>query len=110
VKLLLDENLSFRLIPFLLPHFPESVHVRDIGMSHSNDAAIWDYARSNGYVIVSKDSDFHQLAFLKGAPPNVVWIQRGNCPTDLIADLLINNRPAIQTLIDQEQGSFLALQ
>jgi predicted nuclease of predicted toxin-antitoxin system len=79
-------------------------------MSQCDDAAIWEYARSNGYVIVSKDSDFHQLAFLKGAPPNVVWVQRGNCPTDLIADLLINNRAAIQTLINQELGNFLALQ
>jgi predicted nuclease of predicted toxin-antitoxin system len=109
VRLLLDANLSHRLIPLLLPHFPDSVHVKDIGLSRADDGSIWEYARTNGLVIVSKDADFHQLAFVKGAPPKVIWIQRGNCPTDLIADLLIQNRLAIQSLIQGEQNTFLSL-
>lgn len=109
MRLLLDANLSFRLIPLLRPHFPDSIHVKDIGFSRADDGSIWDYARTNGFVIVSKDSDFHQLSFVKGAPPKVIWIQRGNCPTDHIANLLIENRVAIQSLIENEQNTFLAL-
>ncbi len=40
------------------------------------------------YVIVPKDSDFRQLAFLFGAPPKVVWLRVGNASTDVIASEL----------------------
>ena len=109
MKLLLDQNLSFRLIRLLQAQFPETVHVRDIGFSQSDDLSIWEFARSKGFTIVSKDADFHQLSFVKGAPPKVVWIQRGNCSTDQIADLLIKHRIAIQSMIGNEESTFLAL-
>ena len=62
MKLLFDENVSPRLVDALSDAFPESVHVRDAGLSRASDAAIWDYARNRGLTIVSKDSDFHQAA------------------------------------------------
>lgn len=109
MKLLLDQNLSFRLIRLLQAHFPETFHVRDFGFSQADDLSVWEFARSKGFTIVSKDADFHQLAFVKGAPPKVVWIQRGNCSTDQIADLLIKHHIAIQSMIDNEESTFLAL-
>ena len=42
---------------------------------------IWNYARDNGLTIVSKDSDFHRMSFVLGAPPQVIWLRVGNCPT-----------------------------
>lgn len=51
MKLLFDENLSPRLVAGLSDVFPESVHVRDAGLSRATDAAIWDYARSHGLTI-----------------------------------------------------------
>jgi predicted nuclease of predicted toxin-antitoxin system len=72
VKLLLDENLSPRLVGSLSDVFPGSVHVRDFGLARADDAAIWDYARDHDLTIVSKDSDFHQVSFLRGPPPEVV--------------------------------------
>jgi predicted nuclease of predicted toxin-antitoxin system len=109
VKLLLDENLSFRLIRLLQSHFPETVHVRDLGFSQADDLSIWEFARLNGFTIVSKDADFHQLAFVKGAPPKVVWVQRGNCSTDQIANLMVKHHIAIQNMIKNEESTFLAL-
>ena len=71
MKLLFDENLSPRLVADLTSEFPESLHFRDIGLERAVDESIWSYARDNGFVIVSKDSDFHQLSFLFGHPPLV---------------------------------------
>jgi predicted nuclease of predicted toxin-antitoxin system len=69
VKLLLDQNVSRRLIGLLNDQFPGSAHVADIGLAAASDRAIWEYAGENSFMIVSKDADFHHLGFLLGAPP-----------------------------------------
>lgn len=84
MNLLFDQNLSHRLVRSLAEIFPHSSHVRDIGLGRTDDEAVWQYAAAEGFAIVSKDSDFHQLSFLRGHPPKVVWIRRGNCSTDEI--------------------------
>ena len=81
MKLLFDQNLSFKLVDRLADLFPDSEHVRNAGMASADDADVWTYARQKGFVIVSKDSDFHQRALVEGQPPKVVWIRRGNCST-----------------------------
>ncbi len=110
MKLLFDENLSPRLVADLTSEFPESLHVRDIGLERAVDESIWGYARDNGFVIVSKDSDFHQLSFLFGHPPKVIWIQRGNCSTAAVISLLRQRLLDILQFGREEDGSFLALQ
>lgn len=47
MKLLLDENLSFRLVRALQPYFPESKHVKELGLSGADDLTIWEYARAH---------------------------------------------------------------
>ncbi len=88
MKLLFDQNLSPRLVPSLTDLYAGSFHVRELGLQAADDDAIWEYAAANGFVIVSKDADFHQKSFLFGHPPKVVWIRLGNCSTSQIADLL----------------------
>jgi len=88
VKLLLDENLSFRLAARLADAFPGTVHVCDVGLSGAPDDAVWEHARENGLTVASKDSDFHERALLHGPPPKLVWIQRGNCSTREIEAIL----------------------
>lgn len=90
--------------------FPESVHVKDIGLEQATDSDIWEYAEKHEYTIVSKDSDFHQRSFVKGFPPKVIWIQRGNCTTDDMYHLLHNNREAIEAFGDDIKSSFLVLE
>ena len=88
MKLLFDQNLSFKLADRLSDLFPASQHVRDAGMASADDADVWTYAREKGFVIVSKDSDFHLRALVEGQPPKVVWIRRGNCSTADIEQIL----------------------
>lgn len=56
------------------------------------DDAVWDYAKVQGFAIVSKDSDFAERSFLYGSPPKVVWIRLGNCSTATIEQLLALRR------------------
>jgi predicted nuclease of predicted toxin-antitoxin system len=75
VKLLFDENLSHRLVPRLLDLFPGSTHVSSHGLLQMADVAIWEFAKSEGYAIVTADSDFHELAIDRGQPPKVIWLR-----------------------------------
>ena len=109
MKLLFDENLSPRLVAGLSDIFPDSVHVRDVGLARVNDVAIWDYARDHDLTIVSKDADFHHLSFVHGPPPKVIWIRRGNCSTTDIAALLRSNRIGILAFGTEIESAFLAL-
>ena len=79
--LLFDETVSPRLVAGLSDVFPRSVHLRDVGLARAADAVTWRYAMDYDLTIVSKDSDFHQVTIVRGTPPKVIWIRRGNCPT-----------------------------
>ena len=64
MKLLFDENLSPKLPLRLNDLFPNSLHVRDVGMKAAIDPVIWDYAKDNNLIIVSKQYTY-QLNFYK---------------------------------------------
>jgi predicted nuclease of predicted toxin-antitoxin system len=110
VKLLFDENLSFRLLAQLAAAFLGSVHVDSVGLHSRADSVIWDFARNNGFAIVSKDDDFRQLSFLYGAPPKVIWRSIGNASTDTILRILNDKRPAIEAFESHPVESFLILE
>jgi predicted nuclease of predicted toxin-antitoxin system len=86
MKLLFDENLSHKLPGLVADAFPNSRHVRELGLKGRTDEDIWDFAKANGFVVISKDKDFYQRALLHGAPPKFVWLGLGNCTrNDLLA-------------------------
>lgn len=104
MKLLFDENLAPRLVAALAEEFPGSAHVHEVGLGAADDQAVWEYARSHGVVIASKDSDFAELSVPRGAPPRLIWIRRGNCPTDEIAALPKAHRAEIDALAKPESA------
>jgi predicted nuclease of predicted toxin-antitoxin system len=109
MKLLFDENLSQNL-PFRLADlFPTSLHVRDVGMKSTVDPIVWDYAKSNNLMIVSKDSDMHDLSLVFGSPPKVIWIRIGNCSTSQVEQLLRREFDAITLFYEDKYLSLLAL-
>ena len=109
MKLLLDENLSRRLVARLTADFPETTHVEDIGLLGQPDTSIWDYAASKGFIVVSKDDDFRQLSFFRGAPPKVIWLIIGNAGTDEVAELLLHSHAAITEFVYQTENALLTL-
>ncbi|MBK6975547.1 MAG: DUF5615 family PIN-like protein [Sterolibacteriaceae bacterium] len=109
MKLLLDENLSFRVVGELVAHFPDSSHVDMLGMRGHDDLDIWRHAADAGYALVSKDDDFRQLSLLRGAPPKVILCAIGNAGNSEVVALLFDNRDLIQRFMDDEQESLLIL-
>jgi predicted nuclease of predicted toxin-antitoxin system len=109
MKLLFDENLSPRLVWLLVDLFPNSIHVRDVGLKAAEDPLVWDHAKNNGLLLVSKDSDMHQRSFLFGHPPKVVWVRLGNCSTREVEALLRKNLANIKEFYENKYASFLSL-
>jgi predicted nuclease of predicted toxin-antitoxin system len=110
VKLLLDANLSFRLLRRLESVFPGSQHVGRITLPSRTDHSVWDYAGFHKFVIVSKDNDFRQLSFLNGPPPKVVWLSIGNAGTDAIGDLLLRHQSRIAAFEEDPEEGLLVLE
>ena len=109
MKLLFDENLSHRLVHSLSLEYPESVHVRDIGMRGTDDRQIWDHGREQDFIIVSKDTDFRERSFLEGFPPKIIWLDVGNAGTSEIEDLLRREQPRVAAFVEQAETSLLIL-
>ncbi len=102
MRLLFDHNLSPKLVHLIRDIFPGLSHVHDLGMSEKSDLEIWDFARENNYTIVTKDSDFHELAIFFGSPPKVIWIKRGNCSSHQIEEILRVNYKSILNIHAEE--------
>ncbi len=109
MKLLFDQNLSWRLPAKLADLYPDSQHVRDADMRESDDITIWGYAQTHDFVIVTKDIDFQQRSLLFGQPPKVVRLRVGNCTAQTIEELLRKYSVAIHTFALDENKSYLAL-
>jgi predicted nuclease of predicted toxin-antitoxin system len=109
MKLLFDQNLSRRLVAMLAEEFPGSAHVVSLGLDTSTDREVWEFAGENDFVVVSKDSDFRQLAFLLGPPPKVVWLRLGNCTTATITNTLRSHLGSIARFVAEEQEALLVL-
>lgn len=109
MRLPFDENLSPELVRLLADLFPESVHVRDVGLKSADDPVVWQYAKENALIIVSKDSDLHQRSFMFGHPPKLIWVRLGNCSTSEVERLLRRSFAAITIFDEDTEAAFLAL-
>ncbi len=109
MKLLFDHNLSPRLVRNLADLYLNSQHVFLIEMDRDDDLKIWEYASQNDYTIVTRDSDYNDLSLLRGFPPKVIWIRRGNCSTREIEDLLRSANSDIQEFLQNPDLGVLTL-
>jgi len=109
LKLLLDENLSPRLIALIGDLYPGSRHVEDYELLNAPDEEVWRFAAENGFAIVSKDSDFSELSALHGSPPKVIWLRVGNCTTDRAGLALRDSFASIQAFLETNEESCLVL-
>lgn len=92
---LLDENLPGRMaIATSLPVF----HATDLGPSLP-DWDLWNFARENSLVLVTKDADFSDRIFVETPPPWIVHLRVGNlCRRDYHA-FMASTWPKIESLL-----------
>ena len=109
MKLLLDQNLSPRLVNRLASVYLDMSHVALVGLDRASDAEVWEYARANDYIIVTKDSDFNDMSLLRGAPPQIIWLRLGNCTTDMVEQVLRRGYAQIVAFASESTRSILEL-
>lgn len=103
MKLLFDQNISFRILKILSNTYPNSNQVKALGLENTSDIDIWKYAKANHYTIVTFDSDFSNISKLNGHPPKIIWLRTGNTSTKNIADILIKSAENIKTFISSKE-------
>ena len=100
-KLLFDNNISHKVLARIADIFPNTNHVMLESLDESSDEIVWFFARRNKYTIVTKDSDFNDLAIYKGTPPKIIWIKLGNCKVVEIENILRKNVKAIKEFLEE---------
>lgn len=108
MKLLFDQNISFRIIDKVKNHFENVQQIRQVGIENADDITIWQFAKENNYAIVSFDADFNDLANLRGVPPKIIWLRIGNMITDNIAHLLIKHKDIISSFLSEKSYEIIA--
>jgi len=103
MKLLLDQNLSYRLIKLIEHDFPNSEQVRRLGLENSNDLQILKFAKENNFSIVTFDSDFRDFSSFYGHPPKIIWLRIGNRTTIAIANLLLEKKDIITDFLTLQE-------
>jgi len=110
MKLLLDANISWRIIKFVENDFSDCLHAKDIKITQpAKDLEIWEFAKQNNFTILTHDDDFEKLLLLKGAPPKVIILKTFNKNTKQIAELLISKREIIESFISNQDLMILEI-
>jgi predicted nuclease of predicted toxin-antitoxin system len=99
MKILFDQNISFRIINKIKHLYPEAKQVRELGLENSTDMGIWNFANQNGFTIITFDSDFIDISNIKGHPPKIIWLKTGNCTTNNVKEILIDKVEIIKEFL-----------
>ena len=110
MKLLLDQNISYKVVRLLADAFSDVKHVRSVGLVNVSDLEIWQYAKINGYTVITFDSDFIELSVLKSSLPKVIWLKFGNSTNLKVANKLIINQKTISEFIKDDNNEILFLE
>jgi len=107
MKLLLDQNISFRIVK-KLPSFFNAKQVREMGLENKSDIEIWEYAKAKNFTIVTFDADFYDFSILFGHPPKIIWLRTGNTSTQNISKIIIEKSKIIEDFILAENYAELS--
>lgn len=110
MKLLLDENLSWRMIKMLESISEEIIHVSNLKITQpGDDISIWNYAKKNGFTIISKDDDFEKIVLMRKAPPKLIYLKTYNLDTKKLVDLMIENKDKIIEFVNSNDNDIFEI-
>ncbi len=110
MKLLLDQNISSKIVETIQYDFPESSHVKIFNLEQHADIEIWEFAKQNNFVVVTRDADFFEIGLLRGFPPKIIWIQTDNPSKKYTENLLLTNKDIIYNFVNESETFCLRLQ
>ena len=108
MKLLFDQNISFRITKKIQKLFPDSKQVRELGLEDTSDIDIWGFAKTNDFAIVTFDADFADIANIKGSPPKIIWLRTGNMTTNNIVVILKRHKVIVTDFIEGSEYKEIA--
>lgn len=79
MNFLVDAQLPPALARWIASQGHQASHVFDFGFHTADDPVIWERARNEKAIIISKDEDFVDHWLLSNQPVPLVWIRKGNC-------------------------------
>ena len=109
IKLLFDQNLSYRLVSRLEAFFPGSLHVASVNLDKSSDIYLWKFAKENNFTIVTKDSDFNEICMLYNFPPHVIWLRLGNSRISAAEEVLKKYHDKICTIVEENKVGIIEI-
>ena len=109
MKLLFDENISYRIVNKIIEIYPSSTHVSNVRPVIREDIAIFDYARKEEFIIVTFDEDFREIQSLDGFPPKIIWMRMGNTSTLNALSKLVSNQKEIIELSENSEIGILEI-
>jgi predicted nuclease of predicted toxin-antitoxin system len=108
VRILLDQNLSPKLIRKLADVIPGLETVYDHNLEQASDSFIFDWARNAEFgAIVTTDRDLVHLAERLGPPPKVIRIERCDFPARVIEQLLRREAIRIHDFLESDRAILL---
>ncbi len=100
MNLLIDANISWRIVKILNSYFSSIVHAKDLNLKQpAKDIEIWNYCKAYDFTIVTHDEDFEKMLLSKGAPPKVIILKTFNINTLELANLILNQKNEIVDFI-----------
>ena len=102
MKLLFDQNISFRVVRRLTDVFPMARHVSDFGLQFATDHEIREFAKKEEFHLVTFDADFYDMATLFGHPPKIIWLRTGNTSTDSLVEILRNHSISMRRFLEED--------
>jgi len=109
MRFLFDQNISHRILKLIPEEFTDSTSVKNEGLINAPDLEIWEFAKTNNYIIVTQDSDFNEWNSLYGFPPKIVWIRTGNLKTQSIVEVLVEYLDEIKKFISDNKYGCLEI-
>ncbi len=109
IKLLFDQNLSFRLVARLKDIYPDSIHIASVSLDKASDRDVWNYAKENNYTIVTKDSDFNEICTLYDFPPHIIWLRLGNSRIEAAQTALTIHKDAICSIVQENETGIIEI-
>ncbi len=103
MRFLVDNQLPVALARFIEGKGFESRHVLDLQLDTATDREIWNYAKKNEFIVVSKDEDFFYLATADSSGPTLIWVRLGNCRKAALLSAFDGILPKLLEALSSEQ-------
>jgi predicted nuclease of predicted toxin-antitoxin system len=110
MKILIDQNISFRIIQRIESAFPNLLHVKSLGLMDTDDSKIFMYARRHDFdAILTIDEDFYNIQMTHGVPPKLIWLRLHNASVAIQAEVILNNTLAIYRFLESPDTDCLEI-